>query len=489
MEESDSKPMASMMSAYSNGVPVALDSAIRHIKGVNVNTLSVSPVSGATSVASSGQIRVLLPSNSYYDLQSLKLHFSVTTTGTITKLPPVKTLFERVQVQCGGVTIYNSGSFFGQQEYCYSINENRPYNNVNDKAFIAVATDAIGGSATTRESYAQTLGANGGTLFSVDLGEFGRSFCPRIFNASIAPQMEVIFYLASNNVLMCSAGADAPGNTDGNSVTEPNGTTNDQTFSITNAVMLVNAYALSDNLFSLAQAQRMQDIGYVECAYKNTIPFNQSWNGSARFSLGCASLSKLTALWKLSTHSAVGAPVPLAGKCMQTNAGGTGIGSLVHYEYEGLGFVAKSGKVQLQAKFLQQQAPTATSATNAKYSTAGILPLTFQFFINASASPQTKLNQSQWLDQVKWANSVHDIDVTNLPEYLNNKFSIAQAYSLPTYPHQKRTVSGIDSRSTSSFFELRADNSKTDGTYDCLILAETDVMLRIGAGKSLQIIS
>ena len=464
----------------SGGVPQALSHAISKIQGVSVNTFQITPVSGSQSVSAGGQIRIQLPTNTLCDMKTSKLHFSVTTAGTNTRLPNgVKSLFERVQIMAGGVSVYQGNNFFNIQEYAYSVVKNKPYNKDTEHGYVAVTADSQGGdlNATAREDYATGLGK--GTVFSMDLGEMAE-ISPRVVDLSLIPQLEVIFYLAPNTVLSAPAGIVQHGTGDAD-FTDDNAELTNQAFTITNPVFLANCYSMADGMYSLAMAQRIQDLGFLELTFPQTLAFNQSWAGSARQSVGAMSINRVHVCWRPSAYATRGAPVLVAG------SPATSVAGLPTYPYLGGCFVPGAGKSEFQSKYQRLQAPVADGGTNGKYFNT-TNPLQIQLKMNSSNVPQFLPNQNQWMELTKWANNVDELAVDSAIEYLHNKFCISYPFNLPHNKWEKPCISGLDTRSANSYLEIIGTNSATTG-YDCLVLVETSSILRVGAGKAIELLS
>jgi len=441
----------------------------------------VAPTSGSVSVPANGQIRIQVPSNAIIDWKTSKLHFSVSCGGTQTRLPAgSKLLVERVSILCGGTTVYQGNNFFGIQEYGASIAENRPFD-ACEHPDVCVLSDCQGKGLAGAESYTTGLASNGGTIFAIDLGEFARTCSPRLWDLSLLPAMEIVVYLAPNAVLIAPKGTEL---TDGtNPFTVDNETKTDQTFTVTNPVFIANCYSLADGMYSMALAQKIADVGYLELVYNQSLAFNQQWNGSARLSIGAMSLNKLTALFRKRGHSTRGGGVDVFGNP------GHALGDLPPLVGNGVGYVAKTGLVSFQSKFQQLQCPVidAGGAVKGDFSSIANPPL-FQWSVNSSNCPQFQANPAQFYELTKWANNVDSTPVKHFSEYLLNKFVIAYPLNLPEIPHQKKCLSGLDTRASNSYVELKGTATDTTN-YDCLILAETSSILRVGAGKSTEILN
>ena len=92
------------------------------------------------------------------------------------------------------------------------------------------------------------------------------------------------------------------------------------------------------------------------------------------------------------------------------------------------------------------------------------------------------------MELTKWANNVDELAVDSAIEYLHNKFCISYPFNLPHNKWEKPCISGLDTRSANSYLEIIGTNSATTG-YDCLVLVETSSILRVGAGKAIELLS
>ena len=87
-------------------LPSAISYALNKMSGTSVNTFQINSTS-ASSVLANSQIRFLLPTSGMVDFKTLRLHFAVELPDSGNggrRLPAgIKHLFNRVQVQIGGV--------------------------------------------------------------------------------------------------------------------------------------------------------------------------------------------------------------------------------------------------------------------------------------------------------------------------------------------------------------------------------------------------
>ena len=481
--------------SYASGVPSALSFALSKVQGVSVNSFNITSTT-ATSVAPNSQIRFLLPTAGMLDFKTLRLTFNVKTTeqnasASGIRLPPSVHMFQRVQVTCGGVTIAQGNSFFGIQQDCKAIVENKPFDPVVEHGQVVSRFDVQGKliaglNSAGSETYDSGLGANS-TLFSVGLGDLAH-ISPRVVDLTLLPQIEVIFYTAPNNVLSAVGNGALAGETI-SMIT--NNTNNAPTYVIERPTMVANMYSLQDGAYSMALASRMRDLGFLELVYPQHLAFSQNWARSSRFSLSAMSLDKLHAVWRRNAgtyaHATIGGVVQMAGYAQKDYAQGS------QYNYLGVGS-AGAGDARYRNRCNYFSAPTLDPSYNATHTTASdygqtaTTELTLQFKINSAQVPQFLANQTQWAEITKWANNVDKLDCQSLPEYLNNKFVISYPLNLPSNEWEKKCISGLDTRASNTFVELTATGNADSGNFDVIIFAEVSSILRVGAGKAIEVL-
>ena len=484
-----------------SSVPSALSYALNRVNGVSVNSFQINSTS-ASSVLANSQIRFLLPTSGMLDFKTLRLHFAVELTGTSiatsgARLPAgIKHLFNRVQVQVGGVTVAQGTNFFGVQEDAVSIVSNKPPSLVSEHGEMVTEYDYAGthmtaSSTAGSERYNQGLGKNS-TLFSIDLGDVAK-ISPRIVPLDLMGQVEIIFYTAPNSVLSAVKGGDVTGSTE--AMTSNNATSTANAYTITKASLVANMYSLEDGAFSMAVASRIRDTGFVEMCFPQHLAFSQAWNGSARFALSAMSLNKLHALWRRNTgtyaFATQGGAIPVAGSATKNLDDGP------RYPWQGA-IGGDKGTARFRGRVQHFSAPTlhpgnadsVEDGTALDYGASDVTePLKLQYKINSAQVPNFQANQSQWAELTKWANNVDKLDCQSTVEYLFNKFVISYPLELPHNAGEPKTISGLDTRATSTFITLEGTgNVNVASQYDVLILAEVSTLVRVGAGKSLEVL-
>ena len=489
----------------SQGLPSSLSFALMKIQGVSVNSFEITPTSGSSSVTSNSQIRVTLPTNCLMDFKTSRLYFSVEVVGTAARLPAgIKSLFSRLTMSAGGSVIYQGSNFLNIQEYVRGFAENDGEGGINGHSEVLVSSSVQGSAigAAAAETYAAGLSAGSGTLFSIDLCELSK-MSPRILDTSLLPNLELIFYTAGRNVVAAPKGnlPSGSGTTDMDIINATSST--DQDFKILSPRFVVNAYSLLDGSYAMSLRQRMEDLGFLEAMFPQTLCFSQPFTGgNARFALSAACLDKITCIWRRSAKvNATGPCVPVAGYLTSVNTGlkGPGVPSLGTS-----GGAVGSGLAAYQGQYQHCSAPFSVPAFNANnaggamataadFGVAGVTnaggQFKCQYAINSARVPQFQADTTQWYDLSKWANNVveHD-DIKSKVEYLYNKFHTAYPFNLPQEPWGKPACTGIDTRSSNTFVEILGSNNVDQSNYDCLAMAKISSILRIGSGKAIEVV-
>ena len=486
----------------SQGLPSSLSFALMKIQGVSVNSFEITPTSGSSTVSSNSQIRITLPTNCLMDFKTSRLYFSVEVVGTNARLPAgIKSLFSRLTMSAGGSVIYQGSNFLNIQEYVRGFAENDGEEGINGHSEVVVSSTVQGSplGVAAAEAYALGLSAGSGTLFSIDLCELSK-MSPRIVDTSLLPNLELIFYTAGRNVVCAPKGFSPSGSAGITQMDVDNATRTDQDFKILSPRFVVNAYSLLDGSYAMSLRQRMEDLGFLEAMFPQTLCFSQPFTGgNARFALSAACLDKITCIWRRSAKvNATGACVPVAGYMTAKNDGTAGpgvpsLGTSNGIAGTGTGLAAYQGQYQhCSAPFLTPAHGDAlVAATN--YGVAGVTnaggQFRCQYAINSARVPQFQADTTQWYDLSKWANNVveHD-DIKSKVEYLYNKFHTAYPFNLPQEPWGKPACTGIDTRSSNTFVEILGSNNVDQSNYDCLAMAKISSILRIGQGKAIEVV-
>ena len=481
----------------SGGIPHVLSYGLNQMAGVSYNGFSISPSTGTANVLPNGQIRFALPNNALLDLKSSKMTFSVkTTAGVGARLPQASQLFSRIEVRCGGVTIYNGSNY---NHIIENVKVNMGVKKVcavtGHKDFLDAGTHT--GkllAANDSETYDAELGTDQG-LFAIDLGEFSE-IQPRLVDTSLLSSLEILITVNDSKCLsVVNASTAGVRGTSTNSVVNVNDTTgaDNASFEIIRPTMFVNMYSLASGSYAQAVRSKMADVGYLSLCYENTHVFNQSWTGSSRFSLSAQSLKRLTAVFRRKTAvSALEGAVPIVGGATSAVASKGAV-----YGMYGSSQANGQGISEYQTAGEQYSLPTAQPAHNASkedgtcfhYDTAGGVNLNWK--IQSAQVPNYFATVAEQAELTKHAYNVEEFGKARLmAQYLYNFHTFAIPLGLPETPFDKKMISGLNTNSTNAFISLESAGSNRDvSNYDCYVLACTDVILRIGQGKATEVIN
>lgn len=477
-----------------SGIPSALSYSLNTLQGTSFNSFELAPSTGASSVSPNGQIRFMLPNVGLLDMKSSKMTFSVTTTASVgCRLPAhTDTLFSRLEVKAGGVTIYAGSNFHG-------VLENIKYNmgtkvgcGVTGHKDVLDCGDAAGvytGAANKEESYAAGLGAVN-NIFSVDLGDMAH-IQPRLLDVSLLPSLEIIFTVADKNVL-ASIKQGNLGNAS-NGATTAHASASTATFSITNPRMYVNMYSLASGAYQQAIRARMNDVGYLSLCYDSNLCFNSTFTGSSRFSLSAMSLKRLTTVFRKTTATDIQGLIPIVGTARVDHDGDGAV-----YGILGSSLLDKSGIAEYQVAIQQTCLPTSDPAAGASLDTSafglydGTSPCNLQYKIQSAQVPQYFAGVDQQAELTKLAYNVDEFAKARvMPQYLQNYHAFAVPLELPSSPYDKKTISGLNTNSTNAFIELTSNGANVDtaGNYEVLVFATIDTILRVGEGKAIEVLN
>ena len=487
-----------------SGVPAALNYGLDQISGVSTNSFSVVSSSAGDEVSSGGRFTFLLPSVGIMDMKSSKINFSVKLVGNGSRLPKYTTsLIDQLIVRAGGVTISQSQS--GLNGAWRTIEEETGQcktNEVSGHHECAGTMDYTGGilTANSAETYHTGIGATS-ALFDIDLGELSKCH-PRLLDLSILPQISIEVVLANNTVL--AAPKDSTLNKgQANNACDTNAA-GLGVWSMLRPKLQANMYSLMSGAYENALRSRMEQTGFLQVCFPNTVAFSQQFTGSARFSIAAMSLNKLTTVFRQRKHATGGGLVPLLGYASHTAASPT------MNQIGGCG-AANSGIARWQQKSQQFMLPTilpdpdaaGTGEVNGagldsagtaaiSYSNTGITaPVTLQYSIQSALVPQYPVNQAEMMNLTCWENDIETLpDCKSYAEFFFNKCIFAFPLDLPEENYDRCAISGLSTIGSNAFITVNgAGGNLNTVDFDCLTFATTTSILRIGAGKSIELLS
>lgn len=493
-------------------MPEAFSLALSKISGVSTNSFRVNPIVGAGNVTAGQQIRILLPTAGFLHLPSTKLYFSVTTTVNGTRLPQyTSSLFSRIQVMCGGVTLTAGNSVHGVVECVKNI--------VHDDAkclasehpemvlavdyqgtqFDSTASGSLNGQATAApETYAAGLAANA-PIFSVDLGDFFQSCKPEYIDLALTGQIEVVLTAAENSVLSSIKGTGLPGK--GNSATSfTEAGAGGGTFTLVNPVAVCNMVSLLDGAYPMALRQAILDDSFIQYSFHEHIAFQQAFNGNTRFNLAAMSLNKLHTVFRRNDALTQAGGIPIAGQCATSKVGQE---NPAGYNWTGNGILVNAGPARLQGRFQQFSLPATAPAQSTANLLSGVSQdygatavgtngaCELQYRINSTQVPNLFLSPQQVVEVAKYSNDLKSFkEIKSLTEYLYNKFVLSYRFDLASKSYDRTTISGLDSRNSNSMIEVVSNGGNVDlSNFDSIVIADVTKLVRVGEGKQLETIS
>jgi hypothetical protein len=412
------------------------------------------------------------------DFKTTKISFSVKTTGNGARLPAyIGNLFQRIQVQAGGVSISQGSSHNGVLETLrHKVGDKKPdFIAGHPEVLTNAALDGGALNADDAETYHAGLGLRS-RIFSIDLGEIA-GISPRVVDLALLPQIEIILTVAPNYVLSSVKGVA------GRAAGEMCTVNAAPAFEILRPTLDCNMYSLMGGAYSAAVSSRIQDVGFVQFCYSNNLVFNQVFNGSARFNVAAMSLKRLSAAFRLTGATTVGGAIPVAG----SSKGAAGAA----FDYIGAGDRYESAVNQFKY-------PAATPAQSVANNIDGTAwdysavdnDLALQWKINSAMLPQYACDANESLEMTKWAWNKETLPSKSLCQSLYNDFIFAVPLELPHNQWEKKTISGLNSMGTNSYVELIGSGGNLDTSlFEVFVFAECDTILRAGANKAIEVIS
>lgn len=479
-----------------SSLPTSLRFALNKVNGCSVNTFNINSLS-ESDVGSNSIIRFFLPSAGLCDMKTLKLNFSVSgsPTGSGLRFPAgIKHLISKVEVMCGSTVIAQGNNFFGLEADLKSIVRGKEVPRDSEHGEMVTRYDYtglnIGGSANANEDYIQGL-ATTGPIFNCDLGDICE-ISPRIIPLDLLGTCEILVHTSSSNVLSRVKGPDLLGGSNPLTTVASAGSAVD--FTIKNATLVANMYALEESAYTMAVSSRIRDQGAIELYIPQHIAYQQPFAGDARIGVSAMCINKLHAVFRRNNGSfdyqTQGPAVTVAGYACNA------VTTASQYPWLGAGQLNVSGLAQFRGKIQHYSAPTLNPGYNDAQSAGmdyGATDVTdslrLQFKINSAGCPQFQANQSQWNSLTKWANNTEKLCVESQIEYLHNKFVISYPLNLPTNEWERPTLSGLDTRSSSSEISLVGSGNCDTTNYDVCLLAELGTILKVGAGRSLELLN
>tara|TARA_R110002049_G_scaffold2792_1_gene22653 strand:- start:1567 stop:2997 length:1431 start_codon:yes stop_codon:yes gene_type:complete len=475
--------------SYSPNLTYFLD----RLQGFSTNIFRLE-TNGSDTATANKIIRFSLPSNALLNMRSFSLHFNAKCNdGNGARLPAkIDSLIERVEVTAGGIqlsqglNLYNvlrhvKDSLLGDKtnSVCGHPDIIRTISPVDGKGYVdADDLNPAILSGTNGERYPST---HKQAQFTVDHWEGFLGTCePKILDAAILPDLVISIYLADNNVLTSSAGIALDG-TGASDITDVGAA--GATYELNNIHATIESIGLADSVYDNMVSSMIAQKGYVEIPFKQYFSFNNTHQGSTRFSLATQSLDRVWVAFRDSAYATQKAPVRVKGYKLKgaftstatvadTTAAGTITQDIGKSEYLGLLDTEKEKYVGAYYNFVEP----ATSSKN-----------TYQLQLNGAYYPQFAATAEEMYTISK--NSTlgsYSEQFKSLQQYKNNYFVMCSRLNMPESEFS-RTASGLDTRSVSLNGYFNTFN--TTGSPNVVIFCECTSTIRVGQGRMIEVLT
>jgi hypothetical protein len=296
---------------------------------------------------------------------------------------------------------------------------------------------------------------------------------PKILDLSLLPDCKIRLYMASDNVLTTSIGPELSNFT----AIGAKGAR----YVLTDIFATIECMSLADATYDNMVASQMSQNGFLECPFKQYNCFQETHHGASRFTISSASLDRVWVAWRSNDYNDQHAPIAVAGykktgafvsseSTVFNNAVDVGIPGYDH------GGVLGTNAEKYKSKYFNFAAPNKN--------------MTMQMSLNSTFFPQFQadLGVLAGITQNSLPGSGASLDKTRtLDQYL--KHGCVQCFRLNMADSEySRTLSGLDTRSSNLAGIITTTGAGSDN-LQISIFTESTSVLRIGAGKSLELIA
>jgi hypothetical protein len=465
---------------------------VERLQGVSVNTFKLETQNRTT--AGSGDIIAFdLPSNAIVNLRSLKVWCTASANaGTVcgARLPPINDLVERVEVSVGGQILAQGANFVNvlgeaqkalQYGDCDSITGHPEY--VREKSYVnGLGAGAAILSGVLNEDYPTT----GPAKFCIDkFPGFLDSAEPKLLDTSLMPDIRVRLYMASDNVLTTSLGVGM-----GTAVAAApfsagfarTGSVGAAKYLLSNLRASVEVIGLADQTYDQMISAQMSQQGFLEIPYKGYTSFQETHSGSSRFTISTQSLDKVIVTWRATNYNtAQAAPLIVNGYktgggfimgAIATGANATQDLGLPQYD---VGGVLGTNSEKYKSKYFNFIAPDET--------------MKMQLQLNGSSMPNFTADLGELhgitRNSLQGARSSKDI---SFDQYINNYCVQVFRLNMPDSDYS-RVISGLDTRAVNLQGIVRTENTTGSANLAINIFCESTETLRVGPGRSIEILA
>lgn len=475
---------------------------VERLQGVSTNTFKLETQNQTT--AKSGQIVSFdLPSNAIINLRSLKVWCNASANagaaGAGGRLPPINELVERVEVSVGGVVLSQGTNYVNVLNAVMKALDDNEYDDavtghpeiVREKSYI----DSSVYTAGDNEDYSSLDGVT--DVFCIDKFKgFIGSADPKLLDTSLLPDVRVRLYLAEDAVCMTT---DAVGI--GNGVALPGsgslsgaglkGFCNSNgpggvKFQLSDLHATIEAIGLASTAYDAMLSAQMSQAGFLEIPYKDYTSFQNvhSNNGSTRFTVSTQSLDRVWVAWREDD---------LTQRCPVIVNGYKQEGGYITGEYVS---TVQTTRTTMDIGIPQYDVGGVLGTNEEKY-----LCQYFNFYQgnNPGMKMQLQLNGAYLPQFPANLGELYGITKNSLPasrkcktithdQYINNYCVQCFRLNLPDSEYS-RTLSGLDTRAVNLQAVVKTTDTAGIANKVCNIFTESTSCLRVGPGRSIEVIA
>jgi len=494
------------MGSFSPALTFFLD----RMQGYSTNIFRIE--SHAKSSAVAGDVIVFdIPSNAIVNLRSLKVFFNAsanknTAANSGARLPPVQDLFERVEVSVGGIILSQGTNFINvlteakkalEGDHTDVVLGHPEY--VRETSYVNKADFANG----VNEEYTM---ADNDPLFCVDRFEgFLGTAEPRLLDTSILPEMRIRITLATNNVLSTSTGvglgpgagafADTTGSAGvGHTGSGPPRSANPKTgakYELTDIHATIECIGLADQTYDNMISAMMSQQGFLEIPYKSYDCFTDTHTGSSRFTVSTQSLDRVWVAWRDKDYDSQDTPIIVEG--YKTSGAFAGLQANSNNDADNqvdigkpqfdVGGSLNTNKEKYVGRYFNFVEPM---AHNAAHSSG--LGWKAQLQLNGAYYPQFAASLPELYGITKNSLQSRKCKDMSLRQYQKNY--CVQCFRLNLIDsEQQRLLSGLDTRSVNLQGILSTTSANTATNPYVTIFTESTSTLRVGPGRSVEVIN
>jgi hypothetical protein len=448
---------------------------VERLQGFSTNIFRLESQQGSSAVATSSSIITFdIPSNAIVSLRSFRIMANMNAdvvAGAGGRLPPINDLIERVEVSVGGITLSQGANFINVlQEAKKALGAT--YGGcdaaMGHPEYVRAKSYVDGSTIATTDNEVYSAGASP-RFCIMDLEGFFSTAEPKLLDTSLMPDLRVRLHLASDNVLGSVAGVKLSG-TGGTDIDDTG--TQGARYQLTDIHGLIECIGLADQSYDQMLASMMSSQGFLEIPYKNYTNFQTVHSGSSRFTVSTQSLDRVWVCWRSTGYDTQGGLVPIKGYKRTGAAAYAGTEDFGKCDYDE-GGVFDTNSEKYKSKYFNFTEASATFKA--------------QLQLNGSYFPQftATLGDLYGITRNSLMGNRENKNMT-LDQYANNYCVQCFRLNMPDSEYS-RLISGIDTRAVNLQGIIKTENATADNTID--VFCETTEVLRVGAGRAVEIIS